>query len=117
MIKEFHINKKSRDEFSVKKELFYKSGRLVFFNVDETLNLYTAIENKYPEYAKKFTKEDLFTMAIIQEINHILIENYAKKYYPNKNMFAELKNYLLQNFIAEEELNTISFRICKRITS
>lgn len=84
MVKEFHINRFYRDKFAIKKEIFYKTGRVIFANLHECEALFKGVNLMG---VKNVFTEDIFAMALLQEINHILIEDYEKKYLKSKSAF------------------------------
>src|SRR5690242_10700520 len=83
---EFHVSRQSRDRYQFDQSLFQLSGNVVFANFHAARVFAQRMNEKrdlinYPEQAVKAGQ--INAMGLIDEISHLLIENYRRQVNPN----------------------------------
>src|SRR6478752_5942157 len=83
---EFHVSRESRDRYQFDQALFQLTGNVVFANFHAARVFAQRMNEKrdlvnYPEQAVKAGQ--INAMGLIDEISHLLIENYRRQVNPN----------------------------------
>lgn len=83
---EFHVSRQSRDRYQFDQSLFQLSGNVVFANFHAARVFAQRMNEKrdlanYPEQAVKAGQ--INAMGLIDEISHLLVENYRRQVNPN----------------------------------
>src|SRR4051812_21428127 len=83
---EFHVSRQSRDRYQFDQSLFKLSGNVVFANFHAARVFAQKMNDKrdlvnYPEQAVK--ADQINAMGLIDEISHLLVENYRRQVNPN----------------------------------
>src|SRR5438045_3936857 len=99
---EFHVSRQSRDRYQFDQSIFRLSGNVVFANFHAARVFAQRMNEKrdlvnYPEQAVKAGQ--INAMGLIDEISHLLIENYRRQV--NANIMREALNSLETRFGSE----------------
>jgi glycosidase len=78
---EFHISSYARDKYQFDQAIFTKRGNVIFGNYREAQIFSERMKSfrENDEAQQKISAGDLFAMGLLDEIYHVLIENYRKE--------------------------------------
>ena len=72
---EFHVNRKSRDEYKFDQHLFSLRGTALFLNLSAARELTRKLQPRHPD----LRYQDIFAMGLIDEILHYVLVLYSRE--------------------------------------